>query len=158
MDFWLKSLRWIIPHLASTSGRVILMVSGLSMIWLDHRRIMRKREPKPLDESTLKARTLKLRNEIQAFLDTVPISYDSISQASRKDDILQSSGLELRVNRLHHGYELRFAEPVTRIFNEFGQRGLWDVILADGMRRQVNNEEWYRTVIARLTKLAERPE
>jgi hypothetical protein len=57
-------------------GRAALIASGIGLIWLDHSGVMRKREPPfPLDETTLRGRTLKLRDEIQKFLHQLSEEY-----------------------------------------------------------------------------------
>lgn len=120
---------------------------------------MGKREAKPLDESTLRGRTLKLRDEMQTFLDRAP-SQDGYSGDIQIKGMERCSGANWRVMKLHHGYELRFSESVNRIFNEFGERNLRDRFLADALdpKRQVNNEEFYRLIIERLSQLAQSPE
>lgn len=127
--FWLGAIRWTVPRLASPWGRGILIVLGMGMIWLDLRRIMGKSEAKPLDESTLRGRTLKLRDEMQQFLDTTPSS-DEGSGTIRIDYLERSSGSSLRVVKLRFGYFSRFSAHVNQIFNEFGERNLRDVRLA----------------------------
>jgi len=115
---------------------------GLAILFFELERRKSKR-PTPHDLSTLRGRTLKLRDDVQGFLDNAP-----------------PPGIALRVAKLHHGFELYFADSVKRIFHEFGERDIYDVELSNALspNRQVNNEEMYRTIVQRLSVLADRPE
>jgi uncharacterized protein YggT (Ycf19 family) len=108
---------------------------------------------------TLRERTLRLRDEMQAYLDNAPPP-DTYTKTMSEDEILSMSGSARRVEKLHHGYETRFAERIKKIFHEFGERNVMDTQLANAVNpnRQVNNESLYMSVIARLTALAEQPE
>jgi hypothetical protein len=66
----------------------------------------------------------------------------------------------VRVAKLHHGFELHFAEELKHLFHEFGERNVYDMKLAGVLdpARQVDNEAMYKEIIERLSTLAERPE
>lgn len=164
LDYWghLSSAREIYivikSHWSSIAPFVPFALFALSVLFFEQER-RKSKYPKPYDLDTLKGRTLKLRDEMQAFLDNAP-SPDGYSGLTQIEGIQRTSGSSWRVMKLHHGYEFRFSEAVNRIFNEFGERNLRDLILADalGPNRQVNNEEFYRLIIHRLSQLADSPE
>jgi hypothetical protein len=158
LEYWSKAVRWTIPHLASPLGRVFLILCGIGIIWLDHRRVLAKHgKPHP---KSLKARTLKLRDAMQAYLDKAPAD-DNYGNDSVRGTVHTASGFKLRVTKLHHGFELKFRDAVTRLFHEFGEKNVYDNQLAQLLSNpelKVNSESSYKLIIARLSDLAEMPE
>jgi len=63
-DFWSTHLASIWGFLYSHSTSSILIACAL-FIWLDHRRVIRKRGPQPHDHKTLKGRVLQLRDDLR---------------------------------------------------------------------------------------------
>jgi hypothetical protein len=133
----------------------ILFVLALVFFELDRRRAKR---PRPYDLNTLKGRTLRLKDEIESYMASVPDTEDKYAGATRQKEIEYFSGSNLKVMKLHHGWDLRFADRLKTIFNEFGERNVRDHGLIEAMNYQTNNGNMYRLVIERLTELAERPE
>jgi hypothetical protein len=151
-------LRGHLPPWSSVSPLIapLLFLSALVFFEVDRRKAKRST---PYDLNTLKGRTLELRDEMQQFLDATPSS-DEGSGTVRIDYLERSSGSSLRVVKLRFGYFSRFSAHVNQILNEFGERNLRDVRLEDalGPNRQVYDENFYRLVIDRLSRLAESPE
>jgi hypothetical protein len=138
--------------------RVLLIVSGLVLIWLDHRRIVRKAHGKEIDPDSLKGRAIRLRDAIQKFLDSVgPKPTDRMEGESREQYLARSvSVTSMRVGKLLHGYEWRFSDDVRRLYHEFGEQGIMDIQLAETIARQLKNEEAYGFIISGLSRLAEK--
>jgi len=140
----------------SSLGRLLIMLAGIALIFVPWNRLR-----PTYDLSTLRGRTLKLRDDMQSFLDS-----------TQNDERLGSTGIipsthieravghSLRVTRLHCGYNLRFADAVKRTIDEFGERGInhRDLTQTLDPNRQVNNEDFYRLVTAYLEELATLPE
>jgi len=158
---------------ASSYGKLTLVVLAFLLIWLDQRRITRKRSASH-DGDTLKGRTLKLHDEIQSFLDGLgPMPQDEmmgISQVRAGPDwrsadgimhdsaIVRATGrLSQRMAKVDYGYELHFAAPLLRIYNEFGFRGVIDQQMKDLIfkKEPYNREVALRDIVQALSRLAE---
>ncbi len=108
------------------------------------------RRIKPYDLNTLKGRTLKLRDDIQAFGDGI-----GPFVLGPADSTLQGVEKSLRhSDRFIHGYDLRFAAGVRRVYNEFGERGIHDAELDGVIDKPIDGDRCLR-VIAGLSRLAE---
>jgi hypothetical protein len=129
----------------------VLLVAGI--IWLDHRRVLKKRE-KRYDPKSLKGRALKLRDEMQAFLSSAPPA-TKITPEMTSEEILDTAFTDPRPPKLRHGYHLRFQDRVAAIYHEFGEYNVEDNQL---IRAGFIREEDYVAVIQALTDLSERPE
>ena len=74
-EFWYGIGSSIFPpvyrFIGTTWGGLILISCGIGLIFFDQRRITR-RQQKAHDLSTLKGRTLQLRDDIQSFADSTP--------------------------------------------------------------------------------------
>lgn len=178
--FWYTSAVASWPSLkaayASPYGKITLIVLALVLIWLDQRRITRKK-PKPQGPATLKDRTLQLRDQMQAFLDGLgPMpqgryaNFTGASQVHAGPDwrtpsgpmhnsaIVRASGpLSQRMAKVDYGYELHFKVPLLRIYNEYGFRGVLDTQMKDLLfkQEQYNREAALRDTIQALSRLAE---
>jgi hypothetical protein len=151
--WWWEAARWIIPRLGSTWGRVCLIAFGIALIWLDHRRVLKKRERR-YDPTSLKGRALKLRDEMQAFLDNAPAATKP-SKEMTDEEILDTAFTDPRPPKLRHGYHLLFEDRVMTIYHELGERNIEEHRL---IRTGFIREEDYVDVIQVLTGLSERPE
>lgn len=110
------------------------------------------RRIKPYDLNTLKGRTLQLRDKLQQFSDDVgPFVLVSTDNS---ENIAASL---LHSDKLIHGYDLRFAADVRRIYDEFGERGVHDAAL-DGIIDKPKTQDRCLLVIAALSRLAEQAE
>jgi hypothetical protein len=125
-EFWVHHWQ-AIRTIATQNGRTILIACSLVAMWLDHRHLVKQREPKSLNPHTLKGRTLKLRDEIQSFLDALgpkpEVTYTSDMDAK---EYMRANWKVVApwVDRLTYGYELRFSASVRKIYFEFGERSL----------------------------------
>lgn len=158
IEFWSKVLRSLIPHLASPGGRMILMVCGGLIIWLDHRRFLaRHGKPHP---ASLQGRCLKVRDDMQSFLDSLGEKQKSFLEGETQVEYITRSSAETgrRWELLGHYYELNCASEVESIYHEFGVRGVHEVTLEKGELRSRKKEEDYKFIIEALSKLAETPE
>jgi hypothetical protein len=137
-----------------------MVAIGLLLILVDWANLFRRGKPH-YNLETLKGRTLKLRDDMRSFLDSTPNGASSggaaIIQGTNIERVVGSS---LRVMRLHCGYDLRFANAVKRVVDEFGERGInhRDLTQTLNHNRQVNTDNFYRLVTAYLEELAALPE
>jgi hypothetical protein len=174
--FWYGSAVAAWPSLkqayGSPYGKLTLIVLAFLLLILDQRRITRKKMG-PHGPSTLKDRTLQLRDRMQAFLDglgAMPEGYMGTSQIRAGPDwrspdgvmhnsaIVRASGpLSQRMAKVDYGYELHFAKPLLRIYNEFGFRGVIDKQMKDLLseKEQYNRELALRDIVQALSRLAE---
>jgi len=159
-NFWFRIGRRGWPVIAWTYntqvGRLCLTIVGLLLIFFPWQRFKRKSD---YDITTLRGRTLKLRDEMQAFLDNSPPSRE-YAGTTQVGGLQRDTGSSLRVVKLDHGYSLRFADTLMKLFHEYGERGVRDIELAEALNRerQVNNVVFYNTVIGSLGRLANTPE
>jgi len=126
------------------------------VIWWDHRRVLKKQEPKPYDEKTLKGQTLKLRDDLKRFLkDVGPRPQVELAPGMSTQDFLKASWATITPwsNKLSYGYELRFAPAVREIHLKFGELNLLPGIVID-VPLTVSSEEEVLGVIEKLDALA----
>jgi hypothetical protein len=86
-EFWRAAWIWPAPYLwrfiEAPHGRLAIVFVSLLLIWWDQVRITKKLHgKKPYDERTRKGRTLKLRDEVQEFLETIRRNRKSVAQRS----------------------------------------------------------------------------
>jgi hypothetical protein len=163
-QFWWSAYKWGSPHvtgfLGTALGRAILIAVALGAIALDQRRITRALHGKKKhDLKTLKGRTLQLRDEMQAFLDSVEPFPATATRAGedRKDYIRRTwKAVGRRVNKVGHGFELRFGDAVLRIHHEFGEMGIRDSKLIEALRAPFKTDDSYKAIIDGLGKLVAR--
>ena len=128
----------------------------LAIIFFDRDR---RRYGKPHPQS-LEGRCLKVRDEMRAFLDSLGgEQFRKALPAETDTEYITRTASETgrRWNLLGHYYELNCAAEVSRIFHEFGVRGVHDAGLEEEVRSR-KKEEDYKSIIDSLTKLAETPE
>jgi hypothetical protein len=118
-----------------------------------------RRKTKSYDLTTLKGRTLKLRDEIQAFFNEVPPPGPQLKGESKDDHLKRTRvGWSRRIDHLANGYAWRFYDRVLTINYQFGERGLFDAELQNAVKRPNFDEECYTETLAGLTRLSEHPE
>lgn len=114
--------------------------------------------PKGLPHSTsLRQRAFKIRDEMQKFLDSMgeqPNPFDGETDAQCIARVSEENGR--RWNLLGHQYELNFAPEISRIYHEFGVRGIHDDKLEWAIK-DCKKEEDYKAIIESLTRLAGMP-
>jgi hypothetical protein len=140
----------------SEVGRLVLTIIGILLIFVPwNHAVDKKREH---DLATLKGRTLKLRDDMQAYLDSLPEPKFNRFEGETTEGYLQrvNTPATLRAYKLFHGYELRFANEVSRVFHEYGVRGFTDLKVADAMNRPYEAAETYAIITESLSRLAEK--
>lgn len=155
--YWHDHLPWI-KLFVSNHFRELLIVAGMGIIFFDHRRLVKQRDPEKYDPNSLKGRTLKLRDDMQKFLDSVGPKPEE-KQAGETQREYYERAVETstrRAGQLIHGYDWRFSNDVLRIYNEYGENGLLDGELTDVVARQFKNEDAYISIIKSLSNLAEK--
>lgn len=158
--FWLHVTQWSwsrIGWLKTDLGRLCLLIVGIAFLVWNQYRI---RRPKPHDLKTLRGRTLRLRDDLQQFLDGIGQSEKTTKRPDEtvSEFIKRSSEVIMpRVYKIVHGYELGFPPRVERIYHEFGERGVNDVQLAGLMGRPYRNEEAVNEIIKELSELSDLP-
>ncbi len=159
IDFWSKAIRWTVPHLASPIGRFLLVICGVVIIWLDHRRVLGRRgKPHP---KSLPGRTLKLKDQISGFIEKFEPLPDPIvrSGESEVDRIIRRIQLRAdRNHRLEHAYELRFSARVTAIYHEFGEIEEDQEMNGLIYTNRYKDHEYFDDVLKSLKRLAEKEE
>lgn len=156
-EYWVH--HWpTIRSLLSDNSRVILIVIGLLVIWWDHARLIRSRGPRPHDPRTLKGRTLRLRDELKAFLEQV----GSKPAMEYNSDMERAAYLKTKwevvgpwMDKLTYGYERRFSDAVRKIYLEYGERSLLPGIGLD-LPNGLPSESQVNEIIDGLGKLAEK--
>jgi len=156
LEYWSAAIRWALPHLASGWGRTALMIFGLALIWLDHRRVLArhgKAHPRSLE-----GRCLKVRDGMQTFLDSLGEQQKGFLDGETETQYIVRAATERgrRWNLLGHYYELNCAAEVSRLFHEFGLRGVQeDNLETDNHRKK---EEEYKIIIEALARLSRTPD
>jgi hypothetical protein len=156
-EFWVH--HWaVIRSIAAGYGRAALIVVGLSMVWLDNRRLVKKRGPKPHDEGTLKGRTLKLRDEIDTFMTNLGPRPESLydSKMNDKQFLAANHASHLWVDRVHHGFMLRFHARAQNLFHEFGEIGKTDLPYGLLLNSDVMSGDTVRQIVDHLTTMGEK--
>jgi hypothetical protein len=158
-DFFVAAWPILKRAYASPVGKLTLVVLAFLLIWLDQRRITRKR-PESYDPNSVKGHTLKLRDEIQVFYDNAPPLADKQKPGESRDDYLRRAfaASSQRVDYLAHGYAWRFHDRALTICYQFGERGLADGKLLDFLNRPLKDEAAYQEILAGLTRLSEHAE
>jgi hypothetical protein len=161
-QFWHSVWIWSAPRLwsilGSPIGRLVVVVCGLLVIWWDQRRITNNlHKGKQHDEKTLKGRTLKLRDELEAFLTKLgkqpPLLYES--QQSAGEFAAVNMGHGLWVDKLQYGFLLNFNDRLMRLHLEFGECGKAYLPLAVTLdSQQAHNEASVRKIIEMLETMA----
>src|SRR5579863_8082674 len=81
-NFWSTHLaliwRVLIEH-----GTIAVAIACAVLIWLDHRRVLKKREPQPYDPNSVKGRTLQLRDDLQKLADEAAVKWPEIVQGTK---------------------------------------------------------------------------
>lgn len=124
---WWKERLPSILHFAAVHSQLTLIAIGLLVIWIDHRSLVKKRSGRAAPEDTsLRGRTLALSDELRQFVNSLgpetEYEYKSAMSASEFQEINKER--TLRDARLHHGFQLRFADRVIRLYHEYGERGV----------------------------------
>ncbi len=145
-----------IPNLFgyASIGRLAIVSVGLLLIWLDQVRITKKLHgKKPYDEETLKGRTLKLRDDIQAFLETI----GSIPETERTSGMSELAYSEVKITnvinwaeRLRHGFALRFEDRLKRICHECGESGTGNSMFEVRISKEQTSKEDIEKIIEDL--------
>jgi hypothetical protein len=157
--FWYGIGHWTWERIAWLStgwGRVSLVVVGLLLIWLDQ---YRRSRPKAHDLRTLKGRTLKLRDDLQSFVDGIGAKPKIVRTADMSDrDVMSASWKEIApwIDHLTYGYERLFASRVKEVYLEFGERSLLPGIgldLPDGLASPDNIKDVLEALGEFATKL-----
>jgi hypothetical protein len=161
-EFWYGIGSRIFPpvyrFMGTTWGGLILIICGIGLIFFDQRRITR-RQQKAHDLSTLKGRTLQLRDDIQAFVDSTPKASGYVGASQQGTIERLSSQASFVMGRLEHGYYLHFADRVSHVYHEFGERGVQDKELTRAItEKKYEQVTTYRIIIDALARLAQCPE
>jgi hypothetical protein len=136
---WFSIAQWLwerIAWLKTDSGRVCLVVVGIGLIWYDQHR---RNRPKAHELRTLKGRTLKLRDDLQSFVDGIGTKPKVVRTGDMSNqDFMSATWKEVApwIDHLTYGYEWLFAARVKEVYLEFGERSLLPGIgldLPDGL-------------------------
>jgi hypothetical protein len=124
--WWYAAVVWLLKHLASPYGRTGLVLVCAVLIWLDHRRVLQKRQSQLHDEMpasqakpNLPDRVAELAKNIFRFL------HDCGAQE------IPSLTYVIKVNS---GFMLYWFSHVERIEHELGFHGIWAYELGELIR------------------------
>jgi hypothetical protein len=145
-DFWSLHFRavWQIVFAHSTMA---VILGCAAFIWLDHRAVLKRREPTRINEKTLKGRTLKLADDMERFLaemGTRPV-WD-------RADIHSTTKIALWLIKLQSGFGLNFSERLKKLYWELGFDGVLPIVSSP--KTEIENEDDLREVIDFLKKMA----
>jgi hypothetical protein len=160
-DFWKSNLFTIWQFVLVHSTTALIICIGI-LIWLDHRAVLKKLEPKPHDPTTLKGRILQLRDDMQKFLEQLGAAPHVTREPKNLPEgttieAYQRKEIErvcLWSNKLMHGYALRFDQRVRTIFHECGEAGTRNDPLWIRMTREYQSEATFKEIMDDLTWLA----
>ena len=154
-DFWSGHAAVIWRYVAAHSTVSVTVVCAL-LIWLDNRRVIQKRGPRPHDRKTLKGRLLQLRDDLSAFLQSVgdepkaPPETNLTNWLNDEEWVKWRAASSARIDKIHYGYELRFSERTRAAINELGEQGKLPMGLCTAFDRPGKTEETIRELIAYL--------
>jgi hypothetical protein len=154
-DFWSTHLV-LIWKVISAHSTISTIVACALVIWLDHRRVLEKRDKKPHDLRTLKGRTEKLTDDLEEFLKRLgerpSLVYDKHMSAGEYAKANEES--RLWVDRLHYGFLLHFHDRLKHLYLEFGECGKAYLALAVALEAQVQSEKNVQQIIEILETMA----
>ncbi len=155
-DWWSKTLGWVFHHLSSAMGRVVLLVAGILLIYLDRQR----RRKSAHDINTLQGRTLEFCDELRAFqkeLGKQPtLDYkDSYSQGEFTE---KNKELTVRGQKMHHGFHLRFMDRATKLWHEHGSEMRESHPLYTALMGRIDDDERFNAIVSEFSALAKMSE
>lgn len=145
-DFWAKHGGSLWRTVYSHTTLSITLVCAL-LIWLDHRRVLKKLHGVGADPHSLKGRALDLRKRILVYMKSMPRPAPKPAGAKNYEEAIQWS------ERITCGFELRFKDELNRLFLQFGELGLlpgFGWLLPE----HINTTEKINEIVEDLKKLA----
>lgn len=147
--------------LQTASGKWLFIVVAFVVIWLDQRRITKKLHgKKPHDVKTLRGRTLKLRDDLKQFVESVgprPDVEPAFGQSNQEFIKANWAVVMPWMDKLKYGYELRFSEAVNRIHYQYGELSLLPGIGVD-LPAMINSEKEVLSIIEKLNVWRKKPQ
>jgi|SRR2546423_207753 len=151
IEWWVKVVKWATPYILSPVGRFGLLACGLGIILWD-----RRRHHKPRYDKSLIGRTRGFCDELRAFQEELgkepTIDYKSGDSAAQFTE--KNKELAAREQRMHHGFQLRFAEKAAHLFHEHGAEMRESYELAVILRGRIDTDERLNSVIKIFSDLA----
>lgn len=156
-QFWYGIGFHVFPSLASCYGtwygRLITAIVGAFLVFFPWNRLRNK----SYDLTTLKGATLKLRDDMQSFLDSVPKPTTAVKGAGGDPTIHNvdrlNTPLSLYMAALEHGYYLKFYVRVCRLRHEYGKFGIQERDLTEAIaKKQFDNPGTYLIMIGALNR------
>lgn len=160
-DFWSTHLAVVWAFLYSHSTVSVIVACAL-FIWLDHRRVIRKRGPKPHDPKTLKGRVLQLRDDLKSFVDSLPMEAEPAHVRTLRDWtdseewVRYRSHIRVRCDAMHYGYELKFSERTRNVINELGEQSQLNSLLPEAFNRPLKGDAEISEIINQLGLAADK--
>jgi hypothetical protein len=106
------------------------------------------------DKTTLTERTIALRNDLLTFLDELGPEPSIGSRETQVTWIEHRKQTTIRNQKVHHGFELRFAERLKLIVHELGEQNKLPMGLDLSFREEPKTDKVLRGVIDGLTNAA----
>lgn len=153
-DFWSKHLRTIWRFISAHST-ISVIVACTVLILTDNQRLARKRSTR-YDERTLKGRTLKFCDDLEAFkkeLGPEPeIKWTTGNSAQEFFDA--NEPMTIREQKMHHEFHLRFGERAWNLWHEHGAERRESEPLKQAMQGRLDCDERLNPVIDGFKQLA----
>ena len=143
-DFWAKNggFLW---HTAYDHATLSITLLCALLIWLDHRRVLKKLHGAGEDPHSLKGRAIKLRERIVKYVEERPKPVHD-PQKGYMEGVQWSE-------RLTCGFDLHFRDEAERLYLEFGELGLLPGI-GWMVPEHVNTLDKINEIVDELGKLA----
>lgn len=152
-EFWSSHLVSIWSFIYAHSTMSTIMVCAL-LIWLDNRRVIAKRGPKPHDAKTVRGRILRLRDDLQGLLDESVSKWPEHVQGK----VLEPYDHSAMENSLHrstfilHTFALKFGSRATEVYHEcalagtpndsFGSKLDQPIVSPSKLRELIGDLDW----------------
>ncbi|MGA9473634.1 MAG: hypothetical protein WBV36_14300 [Terriglobales bacterium] len=163
-QFWKKAANLGEPYalaslrfFATGLGRAILIIAGFLVLLLESK-LARRKKRKVYDLSTVKGRTLKLRDDLQRFLEDVERKWPDHGKVQGADLVPHDEQVMIeslyRSQMIMHGFALRFHERAVRLFHECGEAGTTHSMLGLRVSEPIVNKAKLRELIEDFTWLS----
>ncbi len=135
-----------------------MFVCAALLIWWDHRRVLKKTtHGKPHDSTTVKGRTLQLRDDLGKFLAEigdcpVPQKLDGMSTVEHQNNVIREA--VVFSSKIRHYYALHFKERAIRTFHECGLAGTTHDMFGIRASAEVGSKEGIKELIDDLNWMA----
>jgi hypothetical protein len=148
---------WYVSHCrielnASVSGGLAVHTDGQELVSAQQR----LGEESKVDKDSLYSRTMALREELRVFVRNNPKPDIARNPSEEGSEYIKRKWAEMRpwVDKMMHGFELRFRERLRLLLHEYGERSIYDQFLGKVVEQPVNTDDLAEKIIQHLGLLA----